>query len=73
MYYLKLVLEKDPHNYEALVGMGKVHEKLNELDLSIQYIEQASQLVGKTTSSLFYLGNLHMRNKNLPEALSLFQ
>jgi hypothetical protein len=35
MYYLKLVLEKDSNNYEALVGMGKVHEKLNELDLSI--------------------------------------
>jgi hypothetical protein len=65
MHYLNLVLESDPDNYEALVGMGKVHEKRNELTLSIEYIERASKLVGPNINSLFYQGTLHMRNKSL--------
>ena len=53
--------------------MGKLHEKINDLDAAIRYIESASQIVGNTINSLFYLGTLHIRNKNMNKALELFE
>ena len=67
------MLDKDENNYEALVGMGKVHEKMNDLDSSIEYMERASHLVERNGNSLFYLGTLHLRNKNLDKAVQLFE
>ena len=41
IFYLKLILEREPENHEALIGMGKLHEKINDLDSAIKYIESA--------------------------------
>lgn len=71
--YLSSAATLEPQNYNALIGLAKVHEKKNEVDLAIQYAEEAMKLNNTNLNAIYYLGMLQMKKKDMKKATDIFQ
>jgi len=65
----KRLLEKDSLNYYYAKQVGKNFLDMNQSDSAIYYYEYAFSLNQKDVFLAHRLGNLHLRNKDLPTAI----
>ncbi len=63
--YLINAISMDPNNYNALVGLAKAYEKKNDIDLAIKFAEQASLKPNANLNSVYYLGMLFLKKKEM--------
>jgi tetratricopeptide (TPR) repeat protein len=56
---LELILEKDPHNFNALDGMGMIYLKEKNSSKALEYLQQAQKMNGNDMYLLVHLAVAH--------------
>ena len=67
--YLKRAVELDENLPDALVALGRVYEKKNEIDLAIECYEKAINQPVTNINAYFYLGVIHEKKKDYKKSI----
>jgi uncharacterized protein HemY len=51
-----------------LIGFAKCHEKKNEIEKAIEFAQKACEVDTENQNSIYYLGMLYMKQKNIKKA-----
>jgi len=70
--YLTRGLEIQETNYDCLIGLSKAYERKNELDKAIQLAHLAIEQPNSNINSVFYLGMLYLKKKDVKNASEQF-
>lgn len=63
LQYFVNALEIDNNSYQALICLGKLYDKRNDLDKSISFVESAVQHTDHNLNAVYYLGTLYFKKK----------
>jgi len=67
------VLDIDPSNIQALLGIGGIYGKLSNSSLALEYYKKALSLDSNNVAALIALGDTYTVDKNYSKAISYFQ
>ena len=71
--YLRRALAIDENLPDALVALGRVHEKKNEIDQAIECYEKAMKLPVTNINAYHFLGIIYEKKKDYKKAIQLFK
>ena len=71
--YCKLILKKEPNNYNTLTLVGLAYHKIKKYDESIKNYEKAIKLKPDFAIAYFYLGNIFYDLKKINDAIKNYE